>query len=472
MASSRLLLRGGTIVPVDPALPAEFVGDILVEDDLIAAIAPRLDLTEGTAEILDLRDHIVIPGMVDTHRHTWQSIFRYAGADWILADYANAMWRLLGPSFDPEDTYLSLRVGLAEALDAGVTQVFDWNHNLNSPEHADATVAAHRDSGARVVLGYGQSSQVWAQILDPDIGSSTAAPAPDVRRLAGQYYSSREQLLTLALAARGPECSPIAVVVEEAKLADELGLRSSIHVGNGSWGHLQPVRKMLEAGCDLERVTWVHGNSLPDSDFDLIKQTGGAVSCAPALESHMGHGHPSVERCLQRGIRPSLSVDTCVNVSGDVFSIMRAALVSVRGDAHERQVQQGGDPDKVPVTTRDVLEFGTLAGARANGLGEVTGSLSVGKQADIVTINCRAPNLMPMTYAAGSAVMGAHAGNVDTVLVAGRVVKRDGRLVDVDLHDLASQARDTRDRLFARVGATVGGWMPPRTARNWQGTPE
>ena len=468
----RKLLRGATIVPVHGDLPSEFVGDLLIDGNTIAAIGPSLDVSDDYAETIDLSGHVLIPGFADTHRHTWQSIFRYAGAEWILADYANAMWRILGPAFEPEDTYTSLRVGLAEALNAGVTQVYDWNHNINSPEHADASIAAHRDSGARVILGYGQASQTWAQILDPAIGGSIEPPSQDIYRLKKEYYSSTDQLLTLGLAARGPECSPMAIVEQEAQLAAELGLRSCVHVGNGSWGHMGPVRLMLDAGVDGSTVTWVHCNSLADAEFDLIRDTGGSVSSATELEQHMGHGHPAIERCLQRGIRPALSVDTCVNVSGDFFAIMRATLSSVRGDAHRRVIEQGGDSDKVPATTLDVLEFGTLSGAKANGLGESTGSLEVGKQADIVAIDCLSPNLMPLNYAAGSVVMGAHPGNVGAVLVAGEFVKRDGKLLDLDLRDLAGKAEATRDRLFERVGAHTGGWMPPRTERDWQATPQ
>jgi cytosine/adenosine deaminase-related metal-dependent hydrolase len=262
------------------------------------------------------------------------------------------------------------------------------------------------------------------------------------------------------------------IVAEEAKLAADLDLRSCVHVGNGSWGHMGPIGMMLGAGVDGSTVTWVHCNSVSDAEFDLIRDTGGTVSSATELEQHMGHGHPAIERCLARGMVPALSVDTCVNVSGDLFSIMRAALSSVRGDAHKRLIEEGGDSDSVSATTRQVLEFGTLAGAHGNGLSEITGSLEVGKQADVVAIDTLAPNLMPMTYAAGSVVMGAHPGNVSDVMVAGNWVKRDGALVGVDLRDLASKATESRDRLFAKVGGHTGGWMPPRTERNWQDVPQ
>jgi 5-methylthioadenosine/S-adenosylhomocysteine deaminase len=309
---------------MDPDLPAEFLGDILIEKGTISAVAPEIDVDPGGCEILELAGHITIPGFVDTHRHVWQTLFRFMGADWTIIDYAHAMWGLLGPLYTPEDLNLSLRLGLAEALDAGVTQVYDWNHNINSPEHADATVEAHRSSGGRIIFGYGQSSPAWAEALDPAVGTSTSPPSLDLLRIRDRYYSSADELLTLGLAARGPEVSPIDVCVAEALQARELGLRQSIHVGNGSWGRINPVRMMQEAGILTEDITWIHGNSLADSEIRLIADSGGCASCAPELESHMAHGHPAVGRFLEAGVRPSLSVDTCTNCSGELFSVMRA----------------------------------------------------------------------------------------------------------------------------------------------------
>jgi cytosine/adenosine deaminase-related metal-dependent hydrolase len=377
------------------------------------------------------------------------------GADWTIMDYAHAMWGLLGPLYTPEDLNLSLRLGLAEALDAGVTQVYDWNHNINSPEHADAAVEAHRASGGRIIFGYGQSSPVWAEALDPAIGTSTGTPSEDIRRIRDQYYSSSEQLLTLGLAARGPEVSPIEVCVAEARQARELGLRQSIHVGNGTWGKINPVKMMRDAGVLTNDITWIHGNSLADSEIQLIADSGGTASCAPELESHMAHGHPAVARFLDAGVRPSLSVDTCTNCSGELFSVMRAALSVVRGEANRRHLELGRENvAELALAASDVLEF-------------ATGSLTAGKAADIIVIDSRAPNLIPVTYATGSIVMGAHPGNVEMVLVTGRVVKRDGRLVGQDLRTLRREAETCRDELFARAGLGVvrGPWKPAVHAR-------
>jgi cytosine/adenosine deaminase-related metal-dependent hydrolase len=446
---------------VDTSSHGETVADVLIDGAKIVAIGPRIDIDPADCEVIDVSGKIVCPGFVDTHRHLWQAPFRYLGADWLIAHYAKAMWGMAGPKYTPEDLYESVLIGLADALNAGVTQVFDWNHNVISPEHADATVKAHRDSGARVVFGYGQGTPVWAEMLDPAIGTSRGMPSEDLRRVRTQHYSASDSRLTLAMAARGPEVSPMNVVTAEALQARELGLRSSIHIGNGAWAHIKPVKMMHDAGLLGPDLTWVHCNTLSDQELRFIADSGGTASIAPELEMHMGHGHPAITRLLGVGVRPSLSVDTCTNVSGDLFAIMRATLSVARGDSNAAIIDTGVMPTKVILSTQDVLEFATLQGARANGLESSTGSLSVGKQADIVVIDTNAPNLIPLNYGAGALVMGSHPGNVEMVLVAGRFVKRDGRLVDFDARSLRAKAERLRDSLFSRIGAQVGQWFPP-----------
>lgn len=217
---------------------------------------------------------------------------------------------------------------------------------------------------------------------------------------------------------------------------------------------------MYDAGLLDHRITWVHCNTLSDLELKMIADSGGTASVAPELELHMGHGHPAVSRLLKFGVRPSLSVDTCTNVSGDLFAIMRATLSAARGDSNREIIATGVMPTEVVMSTNDVLEFATLQGSRANGLESSTGSITVGKEADLVVINTDAPNLIPLNYASGAVVMGAHAGNVEMVLVAGRFVKRDFRLVDMDTGHLRRRAEGLRDSLFERIGATAGRWFP------------
>jgi cytosine/adenosine deaminase-related metal-dependent hydrolase len=405
----------------------------------------------GSTNVIDARGKIVIPGLVDTHRHLWQSVLRYVGADWTIAQYAAAAFGELGPRYTPDDMYVAVRLGLAEAVDAGVTQVFDWNHNLNTPDHADETVHAHADSHARVILGYGQGAAQWAQTYADTSLSAATAPSRDIVRLRDRYYAARGGLGALALAARGPEKAPLPIAAAEWAQARELGIRISVHVGNGLRARQRPIAQLRDARLLRDDTTYVHCSSLSDDEIALIAESGGAASCAPEVESNMGHGRPAMSRLLRAGIQPSLSVDTCTNVSGDLFAVMRSALAQMRQDEHAESHERGAALTSLSSGSHQVLELATLAGAAANGLSATTGSLSPGKAADVVIFSCDAPNMFPMTFAAGTIVKGAHAGNVETVLIDGRAVKRDGRLVGTDLADLRRRAEDTRDRLLGRA---------------------
>ena len=455
----RVLFRGGTVISMDPAYPDEWVADVLVEGENIVEIAPSITVDAASCEIFPAETKVVLPGLIDTHRHIWQAPLRYCGTDWGLEHYSEVILTRGGPAFTADDHYVAVRLGLAEALDAGITQLFDWNHNINSPEHADAAVRAHTNAKMRIIFGYGQSVLTWREAVTSDDGLSKTMPSEDVRRVQAQYYSSSDSLRTLALAARGPEISTMGVVSAELAQARELGLRVSIHVGNGERGpRFRPIAMMNEAGLLGDDITWVHCNSLADAELRLIAESGGSASVASELEMHMGHGHPAVSRLVANGIRPSLSVDTCANVSGDLFAVMRMTLAAARADWNDRVLADL--PVGQRLETRDVLEFATLQGAAANGLARSTGSISVGKKADLLVIGTDRPNLLPLNYATGAVVMGAHPGNVEAVMVNGEFLKRDYALVGIDIEHLRRRANTLRDKLFERMGAHVGRWMP------------
>ncbi|MFI1393001.1 amidohydrolase family protein [Streptomyces griseoaurantiacus] len=449
---TKTLLRGAVVVPVDPALPESTTADILVENGRIARIAPGIDVDPADCDVMDLTGRILIPGLVDTHRHLWQSLFRYAGADWTIENYVHAMWGVIGPAFEPEDMYVALAVGLAEAVDAGCTQIFDWNHNHLTPEHSDAAVEAHRAAGLRSILGYGQSMTVLAEFLQKGPAGGTAMPSEDIRRLRDRYFSSDDQLTRLAMAARGGETASEAVIAAEARQARDLGIRTSIHAGNATWATVRPVLMQRRAAGLGPDITWVHCNALSDEELGLIADSGATASVSPELELHMAIGPVAIRRLLAVGVEPSLSVDTCLNIGGELFSVMRAALSSVRGEVNAERIADGTTPDTLPLSTRDVLRWATLEGARANGLDQETGTLTVGKRADIVALDARRPNLAPLSHPSGSVVMGANPSNVEMVMVDGKVLKRDFQLVNTDHVALAARAQARQHDMLDRLG--------------------
>jgi cytosine/adenosine deaminase-related metal-dependent hydrolase len=210
----------------------------------------------------------------------------------------------------------------------------------------------------------------------------------------------------------------------------------------------RPIEELRQHGLLFDTTTFVHGNGLADDELRMIADAGASVSISPDVELKMGFGLPMTGRMLAAGLRPTLSIDDCPSAGGDMFSTMRTAFAAQRG-------LDGG------LNSRELLRFATVDGAEALGLGARTGSLSAGKDADIILLRADDPTVFPVTDAAGTIVSAGHPGLVDTVLVAGRVVKRDGALVGVDLPALQGTLLESRNRIAAAAGIAVdGSWRP------------
>ena len=251
-------------------------------------------------------------------------------------------------------------------------------------------------------------------------------------------------MLTLALAAPGPEFTDFEVSRDHWKLARETGARISTHVGVGSYGLDGKIREFGEAGLLGPDTTYIHCTTLSDTEIQMIVDTGGTVSLASPVEMMMGHGMPPIQKFLDRGLAPSLSVDVETNVPSDMFNQMRSVLGLQRSIATTQS--------REPVTTRDVLRWATLEGAKANGLDHKTGSLTPGKQADIVMLRTDRLNVTPLNDAPTAVVVGMDTSNVDTVLISGRLMKRGGRLLHVDWESVKRAAEESRRHVIEKSG--------------------
>jgi len=361
----------------------------------------------------------------------------------------------MGDVYTADDMYIGNKLGALEALDAGITTLYDWSHNNNSPDHADAAVKGLKDAGLRAVFGYGNSNQEWVPV------SGKPSNFDDVKRVREEHFSSDDGLVTMAFAARGPQFATLDVTEEDFRKARDLGLPITVHVGDGLWGKNKPLVQSNDRGLLADDTIYIHCTSLHDDDFKLMADTGGTASISPELELHMGHGFPATLKLLGVGIRPSISIDVVTSIGGDMFTAMRVLLAGTRAVVNQAALDENETVDPLPLMTRDVLEFATLSGAISSNLGHKTGSLTPGKQADIVLISTNTLNMFPINHAPGAVVEAAHVGNVDTVFVAGKIMKRGGKLVGVDLVALRDQVERARDDLFDRAGVpTDGSWLP------------
>lgn len=449
----KTVIRNATVITMSEAKEEYPDADILIENGKIAAIRPNLGPVD--AHEIDGSGYIVMPGFVDTHRHTWQCLLRNAAADWNLPQYFAGVRGVMGGLYTPEDMYVSNYIGSLEALDAGITTLVDWSHNNNTPDHADMGVKGLRDSGIRGIYAYGNANAEWFPVSDEPTNFD------DVARVRREHFSSDDGLVTMAFAARGPQFATMKQTERDFIKARELDLPITLHAGDGLWGLDNPVKQLRDKGLLGPRTTYVHACTLSDDEFKMMADSGGTCSVSAEVELNMGHGNPAVLGCLKHGLRPSISIDICTSVGGDMFTQMRLLMAATRGIENAKALQRREMLDPLPLTVRDVLDFATLQGAKTANVDHVTGSLEVGKDADIIMIDTNSLNMFPINNPVGAVLVDAHVGNIDTVFVKGRMVKRHGKLVDVDVRSLRKQMESAVDGLFQRAGVPRDGtWLP------------
>ncbi|KAB2341239.1 amidohydrolase family protein [Actinomadura rudentiformis] len=405
-----ILLKGGVVIDTDPSPTVLGVSDVLVQDGLIAAVGPDLPGGPGT-EVIDASGTFVLPGFVDTHRHTWQAGLRAILPDSTLPVYLEQILYGIAPRFDPRDVHAGVLSGALECLDTGITTLLDWSHIQLTPAHTDANVEALKASGIRSVFGYAYGGR-----------DSLDAMAAEARRVHREHFADDPR--SMAIAAFGPEISAERGTAEW-RLARELDLPVTAHMGgHGSESAEQGLAILEREGLLSHPATYVHANFYTDDAFKRIAANGGSVSVTPTSETMLNIGYPPTGRARAAGIPTSLSVDTVTTGPGDMFSVMRAAYMFERVR-----------PDEAGMgfTTRDVLRMATIEGAETLGLADITGSLRPGKQADLIMLRADTLGMASAHDPIAAVVLSADTSSVDTVLVGGRIVKRAGRLLHHDL---------------------------------------
>jgi 5-methylthioadenosine/S-adenosylhomocysteine deaminase len=417
--SSRTLLKGGVVLSMDRAVGDFEQADVLIEGDRIAAVGPNL--AASGAKTIDAAGTIVMPGFIDTHHHQYETILRGILADGILTgprSYISDIQGILTPPYQPEDAFISELVASLSQINAGVTTGVDTSQVSHSPEHTDACIQGLKEAGRRTVFAY-----------SPGVGPKALYPQ-DIRRLRAQYFSSDDQLLTLAMG--GNANADVWRLAREVKAP----------IVNHIVGNSQSLLALGKAGLMGPDNEYIHCTRLSKEAWQMIADTGGKLSIASPIEMQMRHGMPPIQEALDHGIRPSLSTDVETNMAADMFTQMRSVFTLQRALAADGQRL---------LTCRDVLEFATIEGARCAHLDRKVGSLTPGKQADVIMLDAGAINVMPMNNAPGTVVTMMDTSNVRNVFIAGKLVKSNGALVGVDLKRIAGLLAKSRDAVLQRA---------------------
>ena len=457
-----LLIRNGLVLSMDDRIGQLPRGDVLVDGDRILAVGPDLAAPPGT-EIIEAADHLVLPGLVNAHLHTWQTAVRAIGGDWAGADYFRILHAELGPRYRPEDLRIGTLVGALAQLDAGVTTLFDWCHGNATPEHTDAALDGLRDSGIRAIFGHGTVKPQPAP-GQPHF-STVPHPAAEIRRLRAGPLASDEGHIGLAACILGPDYSTLEVCRADFALAREYGLLSSAHV----WGNANRLVPGGYATLAAEGLlgpdhNLTHGTGIGDAELKIIVDSGASITSTAAAELKGHVLEPLSCRVAALGGFPSIAPDTEILNGGGMLDCMRFALQAHRlfnnfrtvaqqqaqpGSAPKQELATSGSPiAKVSLRHEEVLRWATLNNARALRLEHRIGSLTPGKQADLILVGRDSLGMIGARDPAQALLHFAQAADIRLVMVGGRILKQDGRLLHPGLAALKMALRESGDRLL------------------------
>ncbi len=462
----RYVIRGGAVMSMDAKVGDFARADVLIEGKKIVAVGPNLQV--GGAGEIDARGRIVMPGFIDTHHHQFETALRSFLADGVLINdgsgspsanqtYYEYILLKFAPVYRPQDVYINELFGGLSQLDAGVTTVHDISQIHHSPTHSDAVVQALFDTGRRAAFGYFESAGGVAGNKYPG----------DAARLKKQWFSSSDQLVHMIMG--GEVYLGDATTQASWTIGRQLGLQIAAHI-------LSPfgIRPIMDAlamgqgginkniGIGADNL-FVHMTGMSDMAWDKVKEVGAQVSLAVPIEMNMRHGIPPILKMQRLGIEPSLSVDVECTLTADFFTQMRSMMNMQRMVVNQMILEQGNftPPNQWPtpdggtpplLITRDVLRFATMNGAKALRLDGKVGSLTPGKEADIIILDAQSINVAPLNHVPGAVVSLMDRSNVETVIVAGKVRKWKGKLRDANLPRLRRELEASRDYVFNAAG--------------------
>lgn len=429
----RILLRGGTIITLDPAVGDFAKGDLLIQGKKIAAVGVDVK-APAQAQVIDASNTILIPGFVDCHRHSWEGqIRRIIPNAATIGDYMGATHQFFALHYRPHDMYVGNLITALGCIDAGITCLIDNSHNARTAEHSDAAIQALFDSGIRALHASGP----------PQVGEWSRQWPQDLTRVKQKYFGSDDQLVTLGMYS-GLDRTNWAQ-------ARKLGIRICTEFsGAAAAKQMDEFSKEKLLGPDN---TYNHVYGLPDETWQQIRDSGGTVNVCPRSDAQyaLGESISGFQKALDHNARPGFSIDNEASYGTDMFTEMHVTFSLQRALAANRKFN-GDSKAPDPVTVRTVLECATVNGAACAGLANKCGTLSPGKEADIVMIRTNDINLYPSNNAIGTVVLAADTRNIDTVIIGGQLRKFRGALVGVNMDKFRQMVDESRESLFTKAG--------------------
>jgi 5-methylthioadenosine/S-adenosylhomocysteine deaminase len=447
--TERLIIRDGSILVGNP-LSEQFVnGDLLIEDGKIVQFGGVIN---ADADVINVHGAFVLPGFVDCHHHLWEASMRGLTADWDIKQFMAGIRNRYAKYHAPEDIFAGTFAGAVAAMDCGITTSIDYMHCVNSPEHAEASVDALTETGIRSVFCYGLN----AVPLEVPWFQSHEERLADARRLKRARFSgnSSSELVTFGIAASDIGSVPAALTDAEFSLAGDLDVLLTVHT-DCLWGSHFPrqIQELSQRGLLSDNQLYAHANRSTNHELMLLADAGAAVASTPEVELQMGNGFPITSRASRQGVISGLGSNIQANNSPDAFTQMRLARTSITAYENQPVLEAAGTEglDGTSLTCAQALFHATLDGARALGIDAVTGSIEVGKAADLIVVRNDRLHHRPIVDPISTIVTQTRVEDVVTVIINGRPVKQGGRM-DTGLVQRSLELTETvYDRVRARI---------------------
>src|SRR5271170_466164 len=429
--NGRTLFKGGAVVTMDSTVSNLATGDVLVDGDRIAAVGANLRVDD--AQVIDAACSIVMPGLIDAHHHMWLGVMRRMMPDVDdLFAYIDVVAETLGVQYRPLDMYLSTKLTAVASLDAGITTIIDACHSSHSPGHTDAALDALDDAGIRALHMVGAAM---------DKKASAAHLPADLERLAANWNNNGGLVRVGLFGQLNLDWWKVARGLDMRILTEFIGDLAKLGPQFAAPGVLGPHN------------IFNHCTRLPQETWKLFGAAGVNVTINPRSDALFGFDDESFayQQAIDHGLTPAIGIDLDTAFGSDLFGEMHALFGQQRSAMRYRRFRgEAGVP--APISVEAVLKAATVNGARAAGLESEIGTLTPGKQADIVMVRTDGVSVFPVTNAIGTIVQAVERSDVDTVMVAGRLRKRSGKLIGVDIEKLTAEVIASRDYLLEASG--------------------
>ncbi|PWN53791.1 Metallo-dependent hydrolase [Violaceomyces palustris] len=472
-SNSRLIIKGGLVLQTDPEStyqqPSFSVKplDLLVENGVITRVEP--DIREeslqgdGPVQVFDARRKLITPGLIDTHRHLWQTVFRTYTADMTLFEFLNIVNVFLAAYMEPEDLYISQICGAVECINTGVTTVVDHFHANNSPLHSRAAIRALDSTGLRTRFCAGTNKCLDIEAL------RTRRPGPpfkdnswqakEILSIQAERGELNDPLVTLGVSLDSWKMGPPSATVDLVKRCREAGIEVfTMHLAEGALGPSdEPVRKLDSFSPSLlgKDMILSHANFLSEEELRIVREKQVRLSATPECEALLNMDLAITRKAQANDICCGLGVDTCALTEGSMFTAMRMAFATLRYEVNHEFIVSGKFPSQCPKTARfgAILRDATLGGARAASLEDKVGEVAVGKRADLVLLNLDTPNMIGIPESGIPSALVTHAttADIDSVFIDGVLRKQAGKVLGHDLEHLGKLLRESLDRILKRA---------------------